>query len=116
MRLKDLAAAPLILYEQGSTGRRHVIEAFQREGLSPHVEMETTTTDLIVRMVEAGLGVSIVPLLPSGVVTRGRRVESRPVTGRMRPIDSGILLRKGEPLSDAAGRFVEFVEAGWRLG
>ena len=106
--LAELTDEPLILYERGSTGRAHVIDAFRKANLAPRVEMEATNTDLIVRMVEAGLGVSIVPLHPSGAVTRGRRVGVRPLKEKVRAIDSGILTRKGERLSAAAQRFVEF--------
>ena len=109
--LSDLTHEPLILYERGSTGRAHILDAFRRKRLSPNVEMEATNTDLIVRMVEAGLGISIVPLHPSGGVTRGRRVGSRPLKQHIRPIDSGILTRKGERLSHAAQRFIEFCGA-----
>ena len=63
------------------------MDAFHGQGLTPHIEMETTNTEIIVRMVEAGLGVSIVPLLPSGMVTRGRRVGVRSL-GRQNPADS----------------------------
>lgn len=111
LRLADLTGEPLILYERGSTGRAHVIDAFRRRNLSPYIEMEATNTDLIVRMVEAGLGISIVPLHASGAVTRGRRVGTRPLKQHVRPIDSGILTRKGERLSDAARRFIEFCDA-----
>src|SRR4051794_40474895 len=84
--LKDLARTPLILFERGSTGRQHVVDAFHEQGVSPEVDMETTNTEIIVRMVEAGLGVSIVPLLPSGAVTRGHRVGTRPLGHQIRPI------------------------------
>ena len=107
--LADLVDVPLILFERGSTGRQHVIDAFQEAGLSPRTAMETTNTEIIVRMVEAGLGASIVPLMPGGVVTRGRRVASRPLVERIRPIRSGILLRRGESPSPAARAFVEFL-------
>lgn len=109
VRLAQLEGEPLILYERGSTGRQHVIEAFRKAGLMPSVEMEATNTDVIVRMVEAGLGISIVPLLPSGIITRGRRVVMRRLADAIRPIDSGILIRRGEPLTEACQRFVEFV-------
>src|SRR5687768_1986093 len=78
LQLADLVAHPLILFERGSTGRQHIMEAFSGLGLSPRVEMEATTTDLIVRMVSAGMGVALVPLLPSGVVTRGHAVTVLP--------------------------------------
>ncbi|MEX0586930.1 MAG: LysR family transcriptional regulator substrate-binding protein, partial [Pirellulales bacterium] len=99
--------------ERGSTGRQHVIDAFSHEGLSPSFEMEVTTTDLIVRMVEAGLGIGIVPLMPSGAVTRGHRVAVASLGKQIRPIDSGILTRKGESLSEAAQTFVEFARGGF---
>ena len=109
LSLMDLKEQPLILFERGSTGRQHVIDAFHQQGISPLVDIEMTNTEIIVRMVEAGLGVSIVPLLPSGAVTRGRRVGIRSLGEQIRPINSGVLLRRGEPLSDASRRFIEFV-------
>lgn len=109
LQLADLRDEPLIFYERGSTGRQHVVEAFQQQGITPHVEIEATNTDLIVRMVEAGLGVGIVPLLPSGEVTRGRRVACRGLGNQVRPIFSGVLMRKGEVLSAAANSFLQFI-------
>ena len=110
VRLADVAEFPLITYERGSTGREHVLGAFYRQSLTPQIEVETTNTDLIVRMVEANLGVAIVPLMPSGVVTRGRRVDIRSLGKQIRPIDSGVLLRRNEQLSEACSHFVEFLQ------
>jgi DNA-binding transcriptional LysR family regulator len=109
--LADLRDQSLILYERGSTGRQHVLDAFHERGLSPRVALETTSTETIVSMVEAGLGISIVPLLPSGAVTRGRRVDVRPLDGSIRPIHSGVLSRRGEKLSRAASRLLEFTKS-----
>jgi DNA-binding transcriptional LysR family regulator len=107
--LKDLIDLPLILFERGSAGRQHVVDAFHGGGLSPRVDMETTNTEIIVRMVGAGLGVSIVPLMPGGAVTRGRRVGIRGLGKLIRPIHSGILLRRGERLSEASQAFINFL-------
>jgi DNA-binding transcriptional LysR family regulator len=107
LALAHLADVPLILFERGSTGRQHVIDAFHALGLSPRVEMETTTTEIIVRMVEGGLGVSLVPLMPDGSVTRGRRVGVRSLAGQIRPIHSGVLTRRGDELKPEAKAFVE---------
>jgi DNA-binding transcriptional LysR family regulator len=109
IRLRDLVAEPLIIFERGSTGRQHILDAFHEQKLSPQVHMETTTTQIVIRMVEAGLGISIVPLLPSGAVTRGRKVAIRPIADPIRPIKSGILTRRGEGLSAAASEFVGFI-------
>jgi DNA-binding transcriptional LysR family regulator len=109
--LEDTAMEPLILYERGSTGRQHILDAFHELHLIPHVAFETTSTETIVSMVEAGLGVSIVPLLRSGVVTKGRRVHVRALKGAIRPIHSGILSRRGERRLSATSRLVRFMRA-----
>jgi DNA-binding transcriptional LysR family regulator len=112
LSLRDLADVPLILFERGSTGRQHVMDAFHGLGLSPRVDMETTNTEIIVRMVEAGLGVSIVPLMPGGAVTRGHRVGVRSLEGQISPIHSGFLVRRGERLSAPAQAFIQFLLPG----
>ncbi len=109
LSLAHLADVPLILLEPGSTGRQHIMDAFHGAGLSPRVDMETTNTEIIVRMVEAGLGISIVPLMPNGAVTRGRRVGVRSLGQQIRPIHSGILVRRGERLSAASRAFIDFL-------
>jgi hypothetical protein len=57
------------------------------------------------------LGISIVPLLPSGAITRGRRVEVRALADPIRPILSGVLLRRGETPVRAAARLLEFTKS-----
>ena len=109
LTLVDLCDVPLILFERGSTGRQHIVDGFHAAGLSPRVDMEATTTEIIVRMVEAGLGVSIVPLLPNGAVTRGRKLGITSLSEQIRPIHSGILTRRGEALSPPAREFVDFL-------
>jgi DNA-binding transcriptional LysR family regulator len=114
VRLEDIATAPLILYERGSTGRQHVLDAFNQRGLVPRVALETTSTETVVSMVEAGLGLSLVPLLPGGAVTRGRRVDVHPLAAPIRPIHSGVLLRKGETPSTPTARLIEFTRSRFR--
>jgi DNA-binding transcriptional LysR family regulator len=87
-----------------------VIDALHALGLSPRVELETTTTEINVRLVAGGLGVSVVPLMPDGSVTRGRRVGVRSLAGQIRPIHSGVLTRRGDELKPEAKAFVESLE------
>lgn len=111
LQLEDLVHEPLIMFEPGSTGRQHVLEAFYRRELAPTVAMEATTTQLMVRMVEAGLGVAIVPLLPSGAVTRGTTVGSVALDEQIRPIESGVFVRADAPLDEAARALLDHVLA-----
>ena len=110
LTLADLVGVPLIVFERGSTGRQHVLNAFYRLGLSPRVDMEATTTGIVVKMVEAGLGVSLVPLMPNGAVTSGVKVGVRKLPGQIDPIHSGILIRRGETPPPAAEAFIQFLK------
>jgi LysR family cys regulon transcriptional activator len=87
------------------------VEETLRNDLSPQVALETTSTEAIVSMVEAGLGISIVPLLRSGAVTRGRRVRARALDAPIRPIHSGVLVRRGDKLSASSARLFDFVRS-----
>jgi DNA-binding transcriptional LysR family regulator len=109
LTLADLVGVPLIVFERGSTGRQHVLDAFRGLGLSPRIDVEATTTGIVVKMVEAGLGVSLVPLMPNGAVTRGVKVGVRELPGQIRPIHSGILRRRGEKPDPAAEAFMTFL-------
>lgn len=60
LTLQDLAAFPLITYEQGYTGRAHIDEAFAREGLAPDVVLTAMDADVIKTYVALGMGVGIV--------------------------------------------------------
>ena len=61
LSLSDVAAFPMILTEQG-VGYRRVLEEFvTRENLSLEPIMEIGRTDIIVSMLEKGVGVSFLP-------------------------------------------------------
>jgi DNA-binding transcriptional LysR family regulator len=86
------------------------MDAFHEANCAPRVEMEATSTAIIVRMVEAGLGLSLVPLMPNGVVTRSHRVGVRKLPGLIRPIHSGVITRKADRLLPSAEAFVQFLK------
>ena len=58
--LEQLAAYPIITYEQGYTGRAHIDEAFQARGRSPDGVLTAMDADVIKTYVELGMGVGIV--------------------------------------------------------
>ncbi|MEO8460944.1 MAG: LysR family transcriptional regulator [Dokdonella sp.] len=91
--LEQICEFPLIIFEPGSTGRQHVLEAFYARGLKPNIAMEATSTPIVVRMVEAGLGIAIIPVLPSGVVTRNLCVCEIDISDQIRPLETGIFIR-----------------------
>ena len=88
-----------------------MLDAFHQSGLTPEIALETTSTETVVSMVEAGLGISIVPLMPNGAVTRGRRVEVKAIEDEIRPIHSGVLVRRGEKTAGPVARLLEFMKS-----
>ena len=58
--LQDLAAYPIITYEQGYTGRSHIDAAFTATGLQPDVVLTAMDADVIKTYVELEMGVGIV--------------------------------------------------------
>ena len=58
--LQDLSRYPLITYEHGYTGRRHIDEAFRRVGLAPDLVLAAMDADVIKTYVELGMGVGII--------------------------------------------------------
>jgi DNA-binding transcriptional LysR family regulator len=109
IELRHLVDEPLVTYERGSLSHQLVLEAFHRCSLSPKIGIETSNSDLIVRIVEAGLGIGVVPWLESGIVTQGRKVDHRNLGDQIRPLDMGVLTRKGEDLSEPTRHFIEFM-------
>ena len=60
LTLARLAQYPLITYEPGYTGRRHIDEAFARAGLAFEVVLQAMDADVIKTYVELGVGVGII--------------------------------------------------------
>lgn len=60
LTLQRLAAFPLITYEPGYTGRRHIDEAFRRAGLDFEVGLSAMDADVIKTYVDLGLGVGVI--------------------------------------------------------
>ena len=61
LALKDLADEPLILMKSGHGFRKIVLDALLRAGIQPRVVYETGEIDTVQALVQAGMGLSIVP-------------------------------------------------------
>jgi LysR family hydrogen peroxide-inducible transcriptional activator len=61
LALKALDAEPLILMKAGHGFRKIVLDALTRAGVEPHVVYESDGIETVQALVEAGLGISLVP-------------------------------------------------------
>jgi LysR family cys regulon transcriptional activator len=106
LTLKALAAHPLITYEAGYTGRRHIDEAFARAGLQPQVILTAMDADVIKTYVELGLGVGIVAAI---AVDEARDTGLTALeAGHLFPANlTRLAVRRGALLRAYAYRFIE---------
>lgn len=102
--LSALCEEPFMLLEKGA--KAEVSEIFERNGLSPNVHFTTWDDYAVMSMVEAGLGISIVPELilrraPYAIAVRELDV---PAIRRI-----GVTFRSKKDLSAAMRKFLEYL-------
>ncbi len=71
--LEDLAGHPLITYDQGFTGRSHIDDAFESQGLAPDVVLTAMDSDVIQQYVSMGLGVGLIASMAVAQLGSGLR-------------------------------------------
>jgi DNA-binding transcriptional LysR family regulator len=103
IEVRELAEIPLVTTPPGTSTRRQVEDAFAAAGVVPTIAVETGHRELIVPLVLAGAGASLLPR-PLAVDAVARGASARPVQPRVvRRI--GAVHRRG-PLSPAASAFL----------
>ena len=60
LTLARLAQFPIITYEPGYTGRRHIDDAFERQRLAPKIVLSAMDADVVKTYVELGMGVGLI--------------------------------------------------------
>jgi DNA-binding transcriptional LysR family regulator len=110
-RLADLAGEVLVLFGRSSSFLEFTTATFRQAGVLPRSVLELDNIEAAKKMVERGLGVSLVPAstvaaeLAAGTLTRIELVDAAPVRREIvavRRIDAG-------PPSGAAGLFLEML-------
>lgn len=105
LTIKEIATLPMVLTASGTSIRAVVDAAFERAGRTPQLSSEPTYMMTAVAMVNAGLGVTILP-------GSAREIRAEPGL-RMRPIDESSFVRpialikkRGRTLPPAASAFL----------
>jgi DNA-binding transcriptional LysR family regulator len=105
LRAAELSGVPLILTEQGSTVRRVIDAWLRRAGVPATVAMELDNTEAIKRLVDVGLGRSIISSFAVREDVRAGRLVARKLDPPLfRQI--GIARRRDKPLTPALEAFL----------
>lgn len=106
--LRDLASAEFVEMRPESGLRRQVDTAVERAGIERSVAFELSTSDNVVRFVQLGFGVALVPRS----ATDGRDVAVRPLTDPDARHPVSLVHRSPAPSAPAARAFLELLDAG----
>jgi len=103
--LARLAEHPLLLLDRATGARAHLDAAFVERGLSPTTAMESTSVEVLGRLVALGFGVSVLPAMALVADVRAGRLAVRPLVGvpsRPRRLVAAVTARDVPPSSAAA--------------
>lgn len=104
--LRELVRLPLLTLA-ASQFQRHLLQTFSQEGLAPNLNYEFTHVSTVIAMVEAGLGVAVLPGVAIPTLTKMRALRIvRPVMTRT----ISILTIRGHSLSPSASRFAQMCD------
>lgn len=112
LTLGDVAAHPLIMMDNTTTGARAVLEAFREGGLEPDIVMRANAPDVIKAYVGLGFGIAVLPAVAYDPKTdRGlRAIEASHLFG------TGILAVALDPNAYLRGYmydFIALIAPGW---
>lgn len=106
LTLHQLAELPQIVFSESYDLRATTMEAYQRHGLTPNVVLEGAEMDAVLRFVEYGLGVAVVP---ATVLLDRPRLLSRRLTEPSLTRTISLAHRKDVSLSRAAQAMHELI-------
>jgi DNA-binding transcriptional LysR family regulator len=108
---QQLAAEPLILGEKGGNTRRLIDLFFEKSGLEPKIVMELQRTEAIIKMVEIGLGVTILPVASALRETARDSLATVPVRGLNLRWEFGVAYLKSAYLPPVLTSFLKLCRA-----
>jgi DNA-binding transcriptional LysR family regulator len=113
VRLADLAGEVLVLFGRSSSSLELTTATFRQAGVLPTSVLELDNLEAAKKMVERGLGVSLVPVstvtaeLAAGTLAQIELVDAAPVPREI----VAVRRRDAGPPSGAAGLFLELLTA-----
>lgn len=108
--LEEVAAEPLIFYDRGSSDWTLLTAAFRRQALLPNVVLELDTIEAAKKMVERGVGISLLPKLAiRREVAEGTLVPVRLVGADLPRRHVDLIYLRGRVLGERAQQFVQML-------
>jgi DNA-binding transcriptional LysR family regulator len=114
IRPEELAGDPIIHLKPDTLTRAWIDHKLEPHGLQGRVRMEVSTIEVIKRLVEVGLGVSLLPEMAIGEELRSGRLRGARLRGVPLERPVGLVYRKGKYFSHALEAFLDEIETETR--
>jgi DNA-binding transcriptional LysR family regulator len=101
-----LSEERFLLYSPAGSVRQALTQACRQAGFAPHVVLDSGSMALLLRLVEANLGVAVIPRLALG---GGERLTVVPLHSPMISRTMALVVREGRALAPAAARMRDYL-------
>jgi len=110
--LEEVATEPLIFFDRGSSDWTLLTAAFRRQGLLPNVVLELDTIEATKKMVEGGVGISLLPQLAiRREINEGTLMPVKLSSAALPRRTIDLIYLRGRHLDERAHTFVQTVKA-----
>ncbi|MCF6410170.1 LysR family transcriptional regulator [Pseudalkalibacillus salsuginis] len=104
--LSALENEPFILYRQDFTLHDRILEECSKNGFTPNVVCQSSQKDFMIEMVEAKLGIALLPGKIASSITNPH-IRALPLTNSSISLELGLLWKKNKYLPFAVREFIE---------
>lgn len=108
LTIGDLSEERFLLYSPASSVRQAFDQACRQAGFAPQVALDSGSMQLLIRLVEANLGVAVIPRL---ALSGGERLAVVPLHSPRITRTMALISREGRSLSPAASRMCDYLIA-----
>ena len=109
--LAELLDQPVIMLEKNTSTRRYMDNFLSSKGITIVPEIELATSDLLVQFARRGLGISCVVRNFAEIDLQNGSLFELDLVEKIPPRQIGIIKLKNAPLSAAAVKFIDLIEA-----
>jgi LysR family cys regulon transcriptional activator len=108
--IQDVARHPLVLLEPEIRGDRELVdEAFRKAGIRrPNVALEASNSEIVLRYVQAGVGVTMVA--ETAVLRERPGLTTLPLADKLGKTEVGLLVREGQYIPFRAREFLQILD------
>ncbi len=91
---KDLENVPLLLTSHTCSFRRMLLDDFSRHGVTPKIELETSSKEILKAFASNGLGIAFMPAMAAEVEVKKKKLKKLDWAGDDFPIFSQVFVHK----------------------